>query len=221
MKKIITIKENELAAIIKESVCNALLNESIKSNILKDFFKTHGGVDTKCRPFSLSDIKDEQIGYSQEFDSVNDAIDMMWKLKRPEHGMRSDFDMNYLFHVFAANDGKAILVGVDRNSIETGIYWSGEHEKRISDRLWQNGYTHGVGNYYADDSDKYYYQSPAKDFGVHHSKDYKIKKDNDERLLQMQPEDGKEKYKQDRLEHFRNYIKNNYPNTYKKIKTDS
>jgi hypothetical protein len=123
--------------------------------------------------------------------------------------------MKYLFHTFVAKDGSALLVGVKRDTVNTRQYWSGEYDKKISDRLWRNGWNYKTrDNRYVDDSDTYYYQSPAKDFGIYNNDDFKNvssqrKKDNDQL--------GR-KHKEEMLQRMRDYLLNHYPEQWLKLK---
>lgn len=218
--QIVRITEQELLDAITEQVNKYLIQEAFKSNKLRDFFQQHGGVSNKFRQFSLGDISDEQIGYIQEFDNANDAYNKMTALKKsdPYTRQRSDADMRYLFHIFTANDGTSILVGVDRNKIQTGVTWGGEVEKKVADRLWRNGWNFKTrDNRYVDDRDTYYYQSPAKDFGLHKSDDYKNRKQGIKQQKDMMGKEQHKQWRQDRLKHLRDYLQRYYPEQWKKL----
>lgn len=217
MKKI-RLTESQFRKLIQESV-NKILTEAFKSNTLRSFFQQHGGVNTNQRQFSLGDISEEQIGYVEEFNSPNEAFKKKQELTKPNHFKgRSDHDMNYLFHIFTANDGTAILVGVDRNTIQTGSHWSGEQEKKVADRLWRNGWNNKTrDNRYVDDSDTYYYQSPAKDFGVYTNNNFQGKMSTNKKALEAQPKELQMQFKNDKLKHMRDYLQRNYPQTFNKL----
>lgn len=205
------IKKTELRTIIRESI-SKVLSESFKSNKLRDFFKNHGGVDTYYRQFSLGDISDEQINYYQEMPSHNEALKLIWDLKRPDSNRRrSDADMKSLFQCYTAKDGTAVVVGIDRNTIETGVTWGGEEEKKVADRLMSNGWNFKTrDNRYVDDSDTYYYNSPAKDFGLHKSDDYKNKLSDLENIKKSNHPDY-ETYRREAVKSLRDYMKRHYP----------
>ena len=216
--KTIKLTESQFKKLISESINEAIITEAFQSNSLRQFFQQHGGVDTKYRQFSLGDISDEQIGYIKEFSSTNDAIREMRKLIAPNQWKRSDFDMKYLFHIFTANDGTALLVGVDRNTIQTKPHWGGEYQKKVADRLWSNGWNFKTrDNRYVDDSNTYYYQSPTKDFGVKNSNDFKNKMSDNKKNLERTPKDEREKTKMHNLQRMRDYLMKYYPDTFKKL----
>lgn len=39
--------------------------------------------------------------------------------------------MKCYFTIYRANDGMCLLVGIDRNNIETGVTWGGEVSKKV------------------------------------------------------------------------------------------
>jgi hypothetical protein len=208
------IKESELKTMIKESISKILL-EAFKSNKLRDFFKNHGGVDTYYRQFSLGDISDEQINYYQEMPTHNDAIKLIWDLKRPDsRGIRSDADMKSLFQCYTAKDGTSVVVGIDRKTIKTGSTWGGAEEKKVADRLMSNGWNFKTrDNRYVDDSDTYYYNSPAKDFGLYNSDNYKGK------LSDLEKQKGHpdyDEYRREAVKNLKRYMQRWYPNFPKK-----
>ena len=211
------LTENQFRQIITESV-RKILMESFKSNMLRKFFQEHGGVNSQYKQFSLGDIDDSQIGYSQEFNSFNEAANQLHHIKKPVARQRSEADMKYLFQIFVANDGTAMLVGINRSTIDTGVYWDGEHEKKVNDRLWRNGWNFKTrDNRYTDDSDTYYYNSPAKDFGVHNSNDFQNKKSDNERAYSSNSE-NKESIKQKKLKQMRDYLERHHPQIFNKLK---
>ena len=215
--KTIRLTEHQLNKLVSESV-NKILTESFQSDTLRKFFKEHGGVSNDFRQFSLGDISDDQIGYYREFNSTNDASNEMHNLKKPDqYGKRSDYDMKFLFHIFKANDGTSLLIGVDRDTIQTRPFWGGEYQKKVADRMWQNGIKRTGGTKYVDDKDMYYYQSPAKDFGVYNSKDFKGKMSDNKNALERQPSENRTKFKKDKLQHMRDYLKKYYPDTLRKL----
>ena len=127
--------------------------------------------------------------------------------------------MKYVFEMFTANDGTTLLVGIKRDSVKTGVTWSGEHLKKVSDRLKNNGWNHKTrDSKYVDDSDRYYYQSPANDFGVHNSEDFKSKLNQNNKDLNSYPEGEREAYKQGRIKNMREYLKKHYPDVLKKLR---
>ena len=216
----IKLTEQELLGIISEEITRYFLSESLQSNQLRDFFNQHGGVDKKHRQNSLSDINDSQIGYFKEFDTPNDAYFAKQKLTASDKytRMRSKMDMQYLFHIFYAADGTAALVGIDRDTIDTGFTWGGEVQKKISDRFWNNGYnpkTHD--NRYADDSDTYYYQSPAKDFGLYKNKDLQNRKNDIKQQKDLMDNERYKNWRQERLKHMRDYLQNHYPKDFERL----
>lgn len=137
--KTFLFKEAELKQYIAEAVEHVLIKEAFKSNMLRNFFKQHGVVDKNRRQFSLGDLDDTQIGFAKEYPSHNDAANALFNMKRPTPDRkRSKYDMKYVFEIFHANDGTALLVGINRNAVKTGIHWGGEHLKKVTDRLWNN-----------------------------------------------------------------------------------
>lgn len=217
--KILRITEGELNQIIAEQV-NKIITEAFKSNMLRDFFQQHGGTNKDYRQFSLGDIDDSQIGYARVFNSANEADEEKNKLTRPDKytRKRSDYDMKYLFHIFTANDGKAILVGVDRNTIQTGMTWGGEQQKKVADRYWRNQYNHKNRNgKYADDSDTYYYESPAKDFGVHTNQGLQHKNNGIQQQKQRMDKEQYQQWRKQQIQHMKDYLQKYYPKQFDKL----
>ena len=213
--KAIRLTEQQLHNIIKETT-NRILTESFKSNTLRRVFRQHGGPKRNYRQFSLGDITDEQIGWLREYDSTNDALKDLHQLKKPsQRGQRSHEDMKYHFQVYTANDGSAIVVGVDRSSIETGIHWGGEYQKKVADRLWNNAWNFKTrDNRYVDDSDTYYYQSPAQDFGLHTSNDFQARANDNERQLQQTPKEDRPRFNKEKVKRLKDYLRRNYPSKF-------
>jgi hypothetical protein len=215
MSKKIYITESQLDRIVEfQRSDKCAINESFKSNELRDFILQHGGVNRKWYQGALGDISDKQIGYFEAFDSYWDAYETKHKLtasNKYTHA-RSPYDMQYLFKIFVANDGAAALVGIDRDKIETGVTWGGETTKKLADRYWNNGYNFNARDYsYSDDRDKYYYHSPAKDFGLSTSRDYKGRlSDINMARERMSPEDYKN-WRKERAERVPEYMSRNHP----------
>ena len=164
------ISEQKLDKIIRMAI-----NEAIKSSMLNDFFREHGGVSREgYNQDGLSDVSDDMIGYYQEFPTHNDAVRKMNSLKRPDRQRRrSENDMKYYFQIYTAKDGSSVLVGIDRDKVETTATWGGESLKKYGDRRNRNGWNFKTGWKYNDDSGTYYYGSKTKDFGLRTSKDVK------------------------------------------------
>lgn len=188
--------KEQLVNRLVENIRKSLITEAFKSNILRKFIQQHGGVDNDYRQFSLGDISDEQIGWAREFDSPNEAMRALTQIKKPnEYGRRSELDMKYFFLPFVAKDNTTLVIGVDRNKIQTLHSWEGEHEKKVSDRLARNGWNFKVrSNKYVDDSDTYYYQSPAKDFGIWDSNGFQNVKNANAMRLANQPEEERDMF---------------------------
>ena len=114
--------------------------------------------------------------------------------------------------MYKANDGYCLIVGVNRNNIETGINWGGEHTKKKSDRIWRDdkdGEAMRAGRY-IDDRDRYYYSRKGQDFGLWTNKNYKGKmKDNQQIKSRMSDEEWKEFQKQ-RVNDMHSYLDKYY-----------
>lgn len=154
------------------------LNENFNSNELRNWFKLHGGVmktfkndgypNMNVRQDALSDVNDNDILYLEEFPSYNEAVNKMRQVKKHDfYGKRSSYDMKCYFTIYRANDGMCLLVGIDRNNIETGITWGGEVSKKVSDRYWRD--ERGLN---ATNND-YRYSKAAQRKGIYNDKIYK------------------------------------------------
>lgn len=195
------ISEQKLDNIIRMAI-----NEAIKSSALNDFFREHGGVNREgYNQDGLSDVSDDMIGYYQEFPTHNDAVRKMNSIKRPDRlNRRSENDMKYFFQIYTAKDGSSVLVGIDRDKVETTTTWGGESLKKYGDRRRRNGWNFRERGWkYNDDSDTYYYSSPARDFGLSTSNNVKGLRDYFSNHS-VPPEE--------RLKSFREYMKRHYPN---------
>lgn len=204
---------------IDESV-KRQMNESIKSSTLKQWFNEHGGVkrlyddekygnliDKRVRQDGLGDVTDGDIIYTEEFGDENDAFEKMWQLKKPSRrGERSDLDMRAMFTVYKANDGSCLLVGLDRNTVETGPTWGGEMTKKTADRIRNNGWNFKTrNNRYVDDSDTYYYGGRGRYFGLKTNSDYKGKMKDNKRIKSQMSDDEWKDYQNKRVQ----VVKNN------------
>ena len=200
------------------------LNESFNSNELRNWFKLHGGVmktfekdgypNMNVRQDALSDVNDNDILYLEEFPSYNEAVRKMNKVKKSDsYGRRSDYDMKCYFTIYRANDGMCLLVGIDRNNIETGVTWGGEVSKKGSDRHWRDerNLRHKYGtNKYTDDSDTYYYSQKGNDFGLKTNHQFKgIAKDN-ANIRNRMSDDEWNKYQKDRVNDMDSYLRKYY-----------
>ena len=213
-KTTVKLTEGDLRDIVKESVTR-LLKEYYQSSRLKQWAKSHGGVIKKYEPDnkhtrfvqqdSLGDITDDQILYFQEFPSYQEASDEKFRLKNNgQYGKRSDWDMKAFFIIFTANDGTALLVGVDRNTFETTPTWGGERSKKLGDRVWRGKTSDQL-------KDTYFYHKKADSVGVSNNRDFKNLRDRNNELRQkMSPEEWDEYMKgvnKDRQD----YIDRNFP----------
>lgn len=152
---------------------NSMLTESIPSNTLASYFKEHGGVDRTFGNDGLGDFTDDVIQYAHAFPNEKEARNVYWNITK-QNGYRGLF-----FTMMKAADGSVMLVGVDRNKVQTGLTWGGERTKKKADRYWNNGER----NKYLDDTGTYYYggdtgraginPSPVNDFGIRTNQDYK------------------------------------------------
>lgn len=212
------LDEGKLIRLISEQVIERLITESFKSNMLRDFFAKHGGVDKRYRQFSLGDIDDDQIGWSREYDNPTDALRDMRMVKQPlRTGKRRPEDMRYLFQIYVAKDGHTMLVGIERDTIETGLHWGGEYAKKVTDRMWNNGWNHKTrNNRYVDDSDTYYYQSHAKDFGLHTSDDFKPRANDNARQMQGMSKEERDEFNKHKVKRLKAYMSRTYPSEWKK-----
>ena len=210
-----------IAETIEKYVFKRKLNEAFKSNELRNWFKLHGGVkkywdefpDMSVMQDGLSDISDEDILYLQEFSDIKDARREFWDLShKDENGRRARMNNRIFYIMYKANDGYCLIVGVNRNNIETGINWGGEHTKKKSDRIWRDdkdGEAMRAGRY-IDDRDRYYYSRKGQDFGLWTNKNYKGKmKDNQQIKSRMSDEEWKEFQKQ-RVNDMHSYLDKYY-----------
>ena len=185
------------------------LNEAFKSNRLRSWAMAHGGIkkteadvgypNSNVRQDALSDVRDNDITYFEEFSDYNDAIGKrrMLMSKETPYGRRSKYDMSSYFTIYRANDGTCVLIGIDRNSIETSHTWGGEVSKKAADRFWRDEHlpypTWSI-NRYPDETDKYYYYSKkGRDFGLKTNKNFQGKmRDNQKIRDKMSDEQWKE-----------------------------
>lgn len=206
---------------LTESI-NRLIIESFESSKIRDFFKQHGGLNRKFRNFSAGDITDEQINFWKEYPSYNEAIYAIHNLKRPDaRGRRNDLDMASHLNILAANDGTTAIAGVIRGSVDLGSTWGGEYQKKVADRLNNNGWNFKTrDNRYVDDSDTYYYggkdRSPAEDFGLHTNRDYNARKGYVEKhKSQMKPGEFRS-WRDNEHKHLQDYMRRNHSDKYNK-----
>lgn len=200
------------------------LNENFNSNELRNWFKLHGGVmktfekdgypNMNVKQDALSDVNDNDILYLEEFPSYNEAVRKMNKVKKSDsYGRRSDYDMKCYFTIYRANDGMCLLVGIDRNNIETGVTWGGEVSKKGSDRHWRdvNNLRHNYGtNKYTDDSDTYYYSQKGNDFGLKTNHQFKGKAKDNANIRNRMSDDEWNKYQKDRVNDMDSYLRKYY-----------
>lgn len=161
------VDNNRILRIIKEEV-DRLLTESIPSEMLSKYFSEHGGVDRNYPQDGLGDVTDSQIAYIKRYNTRREATDFLW-------GIRRDPKYNKLFgRVYTANDGTAALVFFDRDKVDTGLNWGGEHFKKSSDRIWRDDHDTNAKN---QKNDVYYYGGgnhvPTNDFGLRTNANYK------------------------------------------------
>lgn len=172
------ISNDRLSKILRESI-DRLLTESIPSERLSDFFSQHGGVNRQYPQDGLGDVTDDQIVSMYTYDTIHDAENSAWKMRRnPKY--REFFPC-----VYTANDGTAALVFFDRDKVDTGLNWGSENFKKTSDRMWRDEHDPNAKN---QKNDVYYYGGgdyvPANDFGLRTNKDYKGKLDDVERAAE-------------------------------------
>lgn len=161
------ISNDRLSKILRESI-DRLLTESIPSERLSDFFSQHGGVNRQYPQDGLGDVTDDQIVSMHTYDTIHDAENSAWKMRRnPKY--REFFPC-----VYTANDGTSVVTLFDRNKVKTGHNWGGEHFKKLSDRIWRDEHDPNAKN---QKNNVYYYGGgdyvPANDFGLRTNKDYK------------------------------------------------
>ena len=138
----------------------------------------------------------------------------MNKVKKSDsYGRRSDYDMKCYFTIYRANDGMCLLVGIDRNNIETGVTWGGEVSKKGSDRHWRDerNLRHKYGtNKYTDDSDTYYYSQKGNDFGLKTNHQFKGKTKDNANIRNRMSDDEWNKYQKDRVNDMDSYLRKYY-----------
>ena len=237
-KKTIKLTESHLRKIIKETVHNVLntLNEGFKSNELRQWFSQHGGVkriytgeegknliDKRVSQPGLGDVKDKDILYIQEFDNENDAYKQMHKLQQPDNytRQRSNWDMKAFFLVYKANDGKCILVGLDRGNSDNpnyGTTWGGEIDKKTAKRTMANGWNHKTrsNRFYDTPKEVYFHQGPMNDFGIWNSDNYKGKLKDNENLKNRMSKEEWEEYVKNKLEDNQKYLQSHYGKSFRK-----
>lgn len=187
------------------------INEAFKSNQLRSWFNEHGGVmnrfdgdwiDNRVRQDGLGDVGDDDIVYMQEFDDFNAAVNKKHELTRPDsYRRRSDIDMKAFFVVYRAKDGSCLLVGFDRNKVESGITWGGETTKKTADRKMTNGWNFkNRSDRYADDSDTYYYGKKGNYFGLHTNQDYKGKMEDNKNIRDRMTDEEWKQFQRARVE---------------------
>lgn len=198
------------------------LTEAFKSNELRNWFKLHGGVKKVWEDFpemnvtqdGLGDVTDDDITYLEEFPNIRDARNRVWELnnEKNNYGQRSERNIKNLYTMYKANDGYCLVVGLNRNNIETGINWGGEHTKKKSDRIWRDDkdpQSYRAGKY-VDDRDKYYYSRKGQDFGLRTNQDFKGKmSDNNNTRSRMSDKDWKN-YQNMRVNDMDGYLKKYY-----------
>ncbi len=200
-----------------------IINESFKSNELRGWFKLHGGVkknyskegypNMNVRQDALGDITDKDITYLEEFASQDEAYNRMRSLTRSNNGIRSQYDMRSYFTIYRANDGMCLLVGIDRNNIDTGVTWGGEVSKKGADRYWRDEHSpfpSWKNNRYTDDSGTYYYSRKGQDFGLRTNTNFKGKmSDNNNIRNRMSDKEWKD-YQNMRIKDMDDYLRRHY-----------
>ncbi len=161
------ISNDRLSKILRESI-DRLLTESIPSERLSDFFSQHGGVNRQYPQDGLGDVTDDQIVSMYTYDTIHDAENSAWKMRRnPKY--REFFPC-----VYTANDGTSVVTLFDRNKVKTGHNWGGEHFNKLSDRIWRDDHDPNAKN---QKNDVYYYGGgkhvPTNDFGLRTNANYK------------------------------------------------
>lgn len=202
------------------------LNESFNSNELRGWFKLHGGVknrydepeynnlkDKRVFQDGLGDVKDEDIVYLEEFPNYNDAYYKKRSLTKSDSytRQRSDWDMKAHFAIYKANDGSCLLVGLDRNTVPTGITDGGSKvTKKVADRVNSNGWNFKTrSNRYVDDSDTYYYGKKGNYFGLYKNDNYKGLKSDNERIKNDMSDDEWKAYQDKRVKNIRDFRNKN------------
>lgn len=161
------ISNDRLSKILRESI-DRLLTESIPSERLSNFFSQHGGVNRQYPQDGLGDVTDDQIVSMYTYDTIHDAENSAWKMRRnPKY--REFFPC-----VYTANDGTSVVTLFDRNKVKTGHNWGGEHFKKFSDRIWRDDHDPNAKN---QKNDVYYYGGgehvPTNDFGLRTNTNYR------------------------------------------------
>ena len=171
------MRKNLFETIIR-SVIRSYLNEAFKSNKLRDWFNMHGGVKKvndysgdRIRQDGLGDVTDQDIVFMEEFDN---SVDAVMSAREKINSKR----INAYITVYQANDGYALVVGLNRDTIPMGYTWYGERTKKLANRINRNEMSPSRSKYYVDDSDKYYYSYLGHsysddDLGIRTSDDYK------------------------------------------------
>ena len=201
------------------------INESFKSNELRNWAMAHGGIkktqadigypNCNVRQDALSDVRDEDITYFQEFSSYNEALSKRRELmsEKTPYGQRSKYDMKSYFTIYQANDGTCVLVGINRNSIETGTTWGGEVSKKAANRFWRDEHSPFPSwktNRYTDDRDTYYYSRKGEDFGLHTNRNFQgLAHDKQNMRSRMSDEEWRD-YQRGRVKDIDDYLSKYY-----------
>lgn len=198
----VVLSESRLRAVIAEAVRD-VLQEAFRSDRLRQWFRMHGGVvkthaasgypDSLMLQDGLGDVTDGQIVYMEEFGSEREAIAAKRSLTASSGRRRSDWDMRAFFVTYKANDGKCLLVGLDRKKVATYPTWGGERLNKKAQRIWRDEhhpeYT-GKGRRFDPDKQVYHYSKMLGDVGVKDNEEFgKIKSDNAKKRSRMSPED--------------------------------
>lgn len=201
------------------------LNEAFNSNELRNWAKAHGGIkktfaddgypNSIVKQDALSDVRDEDITYFQEFPSYNEASNKRWELmsEKTPYGLRSKYDMKSYFTIYTANDGSCVLVGIDRNSIETSHTWGGEVSKKGADRYWRDEHSPFPSwrtNKYTDDRDTYYYSKKGQDFGLRTNQNFQGRMSDNQKIRNMMNDEEWSNYQKDRVEDMDKYLSKYY-----------
>ena len=198
----VVLSESRLRAVIAEAVRD-VLQEAFRSDRLRQWFRMHGGVAKMCGdegfPESrklqdgLGDVDDGQIVYMEEFASANDAIWARHRLLAKNGRRRSDWDMAAFFVIYQANDGKCLLVGLDRKKVQTYHTWGGERTKKKAARVLRDEHHpeyKGEDGYFDPKKQMYHYSKMLGDVGVKDNEEFgKMKSDNAKKRSRMSPED--------------------------------
>ena len=154
-------KNENISSYLHNIICeniNNMLMEAIPSKKLASIVKMHGGVNRAYDQDGLGEITDDQILSMQEFPNINAAIAARRQYLQPNGSHRSDSDMQNFFQIYNLADGTAILVGLDRNKIQTKSTWGGERLATKANRVNAYGWNHkNRDTKYLDDSNTYYY----------------------------------------------------------------